>query len=37
MNIEKEFEMQLIIRKQIPIEPTKVGWLFYLDFVHFLT
>ena len=31
MNIEKEFEIQLIDRKQIPIEPTQAGWLFYGD------
>lgn len=28
-SLEKEFEIQLIDRKQIPIEPTKAGWLFY--------
>lgn len=28
-SLEKEFEMQLIDRKQIPIEPTQAGWLFY--------
>jgi DNA-binding transcriptional LysR family regulator len=28
-SLEKEFDVQLINRKQIPIEPTKAGWLFY--------
>lgn len=28
-SLEKEFGMQLIDRKQIPIEPTQAGWLFY--------
>lgn len=28
-SLEKEFQMQLIDRKQIPIEPTQAGWLFY--------
>ncbi|MHA6534288.1 LysR family transcriptional regulator [Paenibacillus sp. BAC0078] len=27
--LEDEFGVQLIDRKQIPIEPTKAGWLFY--------
>lgn len=27
--LEEEFNIQLIDRKQIPIEPTKAGWLFY--------
>lgn len=27
--LEDEFNTQLIDRKQIPIEPTKAGWLFY--------
>lgn len=27
--LEKEFDIQLIDRKQIPIEPTQGGWLFY--------
>lgn len=27
--LEDEFEIQLIDRKQIPIEPTKAGWLLY--------
>lgn len=27
--LENEFGLQLIDRKQIPIEPTKAGWLFY--------
>ncbi|AWB46583.1 LysR family transcriptional regulator [Paenibacillus sp. CAA11] len=27
--LESEFGIQLIDRKQIPIEPTKAGWLFY--------
>lgn len=28
-SLEREFGMQLIDRKQIPIEPTQAGWLFY--------
>ncbi|SDX96170.1 DNA-binding transcriptional regulator, LysR family [Evansella caseinilytica] len=28
-SLEKEFDVKLINRKQIPIEPTKAGWLFY--------
>ncbi|MDS0525959.1 LysR family transcriptional regulator [Clostridium sp. SHJSY1] len=28
-SLEREFEIELIDRKQIPIEPTKAGWLFY--------
>ncbi|MDL4842108.1 helix-turn-helix domain-containing protein [Aquibacillus rhizosphaerae] len=28
-SLEKEFDMKLIDRKQIPIEPTQAGWLFY--------
>ncbi|WP_019155387.1 LysR family transcriptional regulator [Robertmurraya massiliosenegalensis] len=28
-SLEREFQMQLIDRKQIPIEPTEAGWLFY--------
>lgn len=32
-SLEKEFEMQLIDRKQIPIEPTPAGWLFYEEAV----
>ncbi len=28
-SLETEFNIQLIDRKQIPIEPTKAGWLFY--------
>ncbi|MDT8715418.1 LysR family transcriptional regulator [Clostridium sp. 19966] len=28
-SLEKEFGTQLIDRKQIPVEPTKAGWLFY--------
>ncbi|MGB4660646.1 MAG: LysR family transcriptional regulator [Mobilitalea sp.] len=28
-SIEAEFDIQLIDRKQIPIEPTSAGWLFY--------
>lgn len=27
--LEEEFNIQLIDRRQIPIEPTKAGWLFY--------
>ncbi|MEK5256061.1 hypothetical protein NST74_21535 [Paenibacillus sp. FSL F4-0125] len=26
--LQEEFNIQLIDRKQIPIEPTKAGWLF---------
>lgn len=28
-SLEKEFDLQLIDRKHIPIEPTPAGWLFY--------
>ncbi len=30
-SLEKEFNTQLIDRKQIPIEPTEAGWLFYSE------
>lgn len=29
--LENEFGVQLIDRKQIPVEPTKAGWLFYAE------
>ncbi len=29
--LEKEFDLLLIDRKQIPIEPTQAGWLFYRE------
>ncbi|APB68924.1 LysR family transcriptional regulator [Paenibacillus polymyxa] len=32
-SLENEFNIQLIDRKQIPIEPTKAGWLFYAEAV----
>lgn len=32
-SLEKEFDIQLIDRKKIPVEPTEVGWVFYHDAV----
>lgn len=32
-SLEKEFQIQLFDRKQIPIEPTQAGWLFYSEAV----
>jgi len=32
-SLEKEFDIQLIDRKKIPVEPTEAGWIFYHDAV----
>ncbi|WP_077610180.1 LysR family transcriptional regulator [Clostridium sp. Marseille-P2415] len=32
-SLEKEFDIQLIDRKKIPVEPTEAGWIFYNDAV----